>query len=88
MRKNKSFTSTVIAGITALSFFANYGSIINVNTVKAGQQLGQLNFDDGIGLPWHICESETGKMEFEVKDGKYQELTEQISFWEDDNPGK
>ncbi len=72
MRKNKSFTSAAIAGITALSFFANYGSIINVNTVKAGQQLGQLNFDEGIGLPWHICESETGKMEFEVKDGKYQ----------------
>ena len=23
-----------------------------------------------------------------VKDGKYQKLVEQISFWEDDNPGK
>ena len=56
----------------ALSFLAGYGGLFTCDTVKAGQQLGQLNFDDGIGLPWHICESETGKMDFEVKDGKYQ----------------
>ena len=38
----------------------------------AGQQLGQTDFDDGVGLPWHICESTTGKMDFDIADGKYK----------------
>ncbi len=38
----------------------------------AGQQLGQTDFDDGVGLPWHICESTTGKMDFEIDDGVYK----------------
>ncbi len=40
--------------------------------VFAGQQLGQTDFDDGVGLPWHICESTTGEMDFDIADGKYK----------------
>ena len=39
--------------------------------VSAGQQLGQTDFDDGVGLPWHICESAAGEMEFAITDGAY-----------------
>ena len=39
--------------------------------VCAGEQLGATDFDDGVGLPWHIVESEPAKMDFELKDGKY-----------------
>ena len=39
--------------------------------VFAGEQLGQSDFNDGVGLPWHICESATGKMEFTIDDGSY-----------------
>ncbi len=39
--------------------------------VQAGEQLGATDFDDGVGLPWHIVESEPAKMDFELKDGKY-----------------
>ena len=38
----------------------------------AGEQLGQTDFDDGVGLPWHICESDPGKMDFEIEDGVYK----------------
>jgi len=38
---------------------------------EAGEQLGATDFDDGVGLPWHIVESEPAKMDFELKDGKY-----------------
>ena len=38
----------------------------------AGEQLGQTDFDDGVGLPWHICESDPGKMDFEIDDGVYK----------------
>lgn len=42
------------------------------NSVFAGQLLGQTDFSDGVGLPWHVCESATGKMEFEISDGVYR----------------
>ncbi|MCR4647395.1 MAG: glycoside hydrolase family 9 protein [Oscillospiraceae bacterium] len=37
----------------------------------AGEQLGQVDFQDGVGLPWHICESTTGKMDFSIDGGTY-----------------
>jgi len=41
-------------------------------TADAGQQLGQTDFDDGIGLPWHTYESIPAKQLFEITDdGKY-----------------
>lgn len=40
-------------------------------TVYAGQQLGQTDFSSGVGLPWHVCESAPGEMDFEIKDGQY-----------------
>lgn len=41
-------------------------------TASAGQQLGQTTFEDGVGLPWHVCESMTGEMEFEIDNGVYK----------------
>ena len=38
----------------------------------AGEQLGQTDFDEGVGLPWHICESGPGKMDFEIDGGVYK----------------
>ncbi len=72
MSRIKSFTSAAISGALALSLCSSYCGLLTEGRVYAGEQLGQTNFDNGVGLPWHICESETGKMEFEVKDGKYQ----------------
>ncbi len=37
----------------------------------AGQQLGQTDFESGAGLPWHVCESAPGEMEFSISDGQY-----------------
>ena len=39
---------------------------------SAGEQLGENDFDDGKGLPWHVMESMTGKMDFEIEDGVYR----------------
>ena len=41
-------------------------------TAFAGEQLGQTDFDTGVGLPWHICESGPGKMDFDIADGVYK----------------
>jgi endoglucanase len=41
-------------------------------TANAGQQLGQTDFDDGTGLPWHTCETNPASQKFEITDdGKY-----------------
>ncbi|MBQ8094262.1 MAG: glycoside hydrolase family 9 protein [Clostridia bacterium] len=40
-------------------------------TAYAGEQLGQTNFDDGSGLPWHVVESATAEMDFEITGGAY-----------------
>ena len=48
------------------------GTAVCVPTaVWAGQQLGQTDFDNGVGLPWHVCESAPGEMEFDISDGTY-----------------
>ncbi len=39
---------------------------------NAGEQLGQTDFDEGVGLPWHICESAPGEMDFEIDNGVYK----------------
>ena len=38
----------------------------------AGEQLGQTDFDNGVGLPWHIVESIAGEMDFEIDNGVYK----------------
>ena len=44
----------------------------SVDTALAGEQLGATDFDDGVGLPWHIVESIPADMDFEIVDGKYK----------------
>ncbi len=53
--------SALMAGMTSLTAFA-------------GEELGHGDFNDGAGLPWHICESATGTMKFEITDGCYNIL--------------
>ncbi len=41
-------------------------------TADAGQLLGQTDFEDGTGIPWHTCESTPAVQDFEITDdGKY-----------------
>ncbi|MBR3969974.1 MAG: glycoside hydrolase family 9 protein [Ruminococcus sp.] len=46
-------------------------SVIAPMSASAGQQLGQTDFTDGTGLPWHTCETNPAKQKFEIKDGAY-----------------
>ncbi|MBP3273345.1 MAG: hypothetical protein J6M17_14135, partial [Ruminococcus sp.] len=62
-------TRTLSRMISAAAAVMTAGSPL---TAFAGQQLGQTDFEDGAGLPWHICESATGKMDFEIDDGVYK----------------
>lgn len=71
--KNKKLLSRLTAAAAALVITAGSlcAPVYTGMSAYAGQQLGQVDFQNGVGLPWHICESIAGEMEFEIKDGKY-----------------
>lgn len=68
MKKVKEFAKRSVAAASAAVIVFSYAAV----TAFAGEQLGQTDFDEGVGLPWHICESGPGKMEFDISDGVYK----------------
>ena len=67
--RNKALSLTAASLITCT---AAAPAFMEKPSVYAGQQLGQTDFDDGIGLPWHIVESGPSKMQFALEDGVYK----------------
>ena len=67
--RNKALSLTAAALITCT---AAAPAFMQKPSVYAGQQLGQTDFDDGIGLPWHIVESGPSKMQFALEAGVYK----------------
>lgn len=37
----------------------------------SNNELGETDFNNGKGLPWHVCESMTGKLSFDISGGTY-----------------
>ena len=69
--KNKKIMSVMMA--VTLVFLQVMTAVFSFPMhVSAGEMLGENDFDSGKGLPWHICESATAKMEFEIEDGVYR----------------
>ena len=60
MRQNR-----VLGVLTALTIAVTSSSALPALSGSAGQLLGQTDFEDGVSLPWHVCESASGKMSFE-----------------------
>jgi endoglucanase len=79
MLKNKfgkKLVSLATAGVMSLSAAATTISTIattatTASAATANELLGAGDFNDGVGLPWHICESLTGDMDFVIQDGVY-----------------
>lgn len=57
--------------VVVMAAILSTGFVCTNITAYAGQQLGQTDFSSGVGLPWHVCESAPGEMDFEIKDGQY-----------------
>ena len=62
----------IISFALSLTLGASALAVLPVTQVSAGQMLGQTDFENGVGLPWHVCESMTGEMEFEIDNGVYK----------------
>lgn len=76
MKKNRRFLKKAASVSFAAAFTLSSvcPSLIQLAPLyaNAGQQLGQTDFDEGVGLPWHICESAPGEMDFEIDNGVYK----------------
>ncbi len=71
----KKMSKRLLTGVTAVAMTASaLMAGMTSLTAYAGQELGNGDFNDGSGLPWHICESATGTMKFEITDGCYNIL--------------
>jgi hypothetical protein len=68
MKRKKILHRFAAAAIAAVVSFATVAEPLQV---FAGEQLGETDFEEGKGLPWHIVESGPGKMEFDITGGKY-----------------
>ncbi len=74
MLKRK-FGKKLAASVTALAMVASASAAsITTLTAFAGEMLGEGTFNEGAGLPWHVCENATGSMAFEINDGIYSIL--------------
>lgn len=76
MKKYKSFKYKAVSAVSAavIASSAVAPAVIGVIPMfaNAGEQLGQTDFDEGVGLPWHVCESAPGEMDFLIDNGVYQ----------------
>ncbi len=63
------------ASVTALAMVASASAAsITTLTAFAGEMLGEGTFNEGAGLPWHVCENGTGSMAFSIDNGMYSIL--------------
>ncbi len=69
---NKIFITFILVILISNNFMLYEDSFLKINKILAGEQLGQTNFDDGNSLPWHICESGTGKMDYSINNGAFE----------------
>lgn len=68
----------IVAGVLALTIVASSFAPAAENFITASaattlstQELGESTFNEGKGLPWHVCENATGKMTFDISGGTY-----------------
>ncbi len=67
-KKFKAISGSLMAAAMLASSVAAFAPV----TANAGQQLGQTDFEDGTGLPWHTCETNPARQHFEITDdGEY-----------------
>lgn len=64
----KAIAGSLMAAVVAAA--AVTGTMFPVSA-SAGELLGATNFEDGVGLPWHICSTAPAVQDFEIENGAY-----------------
>ena len=65
---HKKFSKAVAGSLMSAAMLATaVTSVLAPMSASAGELLGQTDFEDGTGLPWHTCETNPAKQKFEIK---------------------
>jgi len=75
---NKKFSKKVVSiaaaaamTVTGIGTTASQMGLITANAAAVNELFGEGTYETGRGLPWHICENATAKMNFAVSNGMY-----------------
>ncbi len=68
---HKKIAKAITGSLTAAAMLATSAVAFIPMSASAGQQLGQVDFEEGVGLPWHTCETNPAKQTFEISGGSY-----------------
>ena len=65
----KALTGSIMAAAMAATSVA--GVLSPMSASAKAELLGATDFEDGVGLPWHTCETNPAKQKFDIVDGAY-----------------
>ena len=68
---HKKIAKAVTSSLMAASMVASSVAALVPMSAAAGNCLGQNDFDDGIGLPWHVCVTNPAEQTFNIDGGSY-----------------
>jgi endoglucanase len=68
---HKRIGKAIVGSLMAATMVATTTATFVPTSAFAGNMLGQSTFDDGVGLPWHTCETNPAKQTFEISGGSY-----------------
>ena len=71
----KAITGSLMAATVAAGTAATF---VAPMSASAGNCLGQNDFDEGVGLPWHTCETQPADVTFKLVNGTYQCTIENV----------
>ena len=68
---HKKISKAVTGSVLAASMLASATAAFMPMSASAGLMVGQSTFDEGVGLPWHTCETNPAKQTFTISGGSY-----------------
>jgi len=68
---HRRIVKAITGSLTAAAVVATSAAAYIPMSVAAGSCVGQSNFDNGVGLPWHTCVTNPATQTFEITNGAY-----------------
>ena len=68
---HKKIAKAITSSLMAATMIASSAVALVPMSASAGNCLGQNDFDDGVGLPWHICVTNPAEQKFTISGGTY-----------------
>ena len=68
---HKKIAKAITSSLMAASMIASSAVALVPMSASAGNCLGQNDFDEGVGLPWHICVTNPAEQKFTISGGTY-----------------